>query len=161
MKQLILIRHAKSSWELPIQDFDRILTPQGIKDANLVAASIVNHLPKDYVVWSSPANRAMETATIFAKNMKYPFTKILFNKDLYTFNEITLEKIIKSCAEEINCLIVFGHNEAITNFVNKFGDVYIENVPTSGFVHISFTSKGWKDINTGKIGKTVFPRDLK
>ena len=161
MKQLIVIRHAKSSWEFPIQDFDRVLTPQGIKDANLVATSIVNHLPVEYVVWSSQAKRAMETATIFAHTIKYPLSQILFKRDLYTFDESSLEKIIKSCPEEINCLIVFGHNEAITNFVNKFGDVYIDNVPTSGFVHISFATSSWKNITKGKIQKTVFPRDLK
>ncbi len=161
MKQLILIRHAKSSWEFPIQDFDRVVTPQGIKDANLVAAYIVDDLPKEYVIWSSQAKRAMETATIFAQNMKFPVNQILFKNDLYTFDERSLEKIIKSAAKEINCLIVFGHNEAITNFVNKFGDLYIDNVPTSGFVQISFTNTSWKDINSGKICKTVFPRDLK
>jgi phosphohistidine phosphatase len=58
-------------------------------------------------------------------------------------------------------LIIFGHNEAITNFVNKFGSSFIENVATSGFVSILFEQESWKYISNGITKKVVFPRDLK
>jgi hypothetical protein len=51
--------------------------------------------------------------------------------------------------------------KAITNFVNKFGDVFIENVPTSGFVSLQFDADSWNAINKGKTHKTIFPKDLK
>jgi phosphohistidine phosphatase len=47
----------------------------------------------------------------------------------------------------------FGHNAAITNFVNIFGDVSIENVPTSGFVSIEFDTENWIEIKKGKTKK--------
>ncbi|MDI1316006.1 histidine phosphatase family protein [Flavobacterium sp.] len=161
MKQLILIRHAKSSWEAPLRDFDRPLTSKGIQDAHLVSTHIVQVLPKTFLIWSSSARRAKETALIFAQNMSYPIESILFKEELYTFDEKKLEQIIKSCSDEYEHIIVFGHNEAITNFVNKFGSTLIDNVSTSGFVNIIFEQKSWQKIEKGSTKNVVFPRDLK
>ena len=161
MKNLILIRHAKSSWEAPLHDKNRPLTSQGMQNAHLVSTYISKVLPKTYTIWSSTAERALETAIIFAQNINFPLESIIYKDDLYTFDERKLEKIIKSESNGNDNIIIFGHNEAITNFVNKFGDVYIDNVPTSGFVHIEFDTDSWEIINRGKTKKTVFPRDLK
>ena len=161
MKKLILIRHAKSSWEAPLRDFDRPLTKKGIHDAHLVSSHIISHIPKSFLVWSSASKRASETAIIFAQNISFPIESILFKEELYTFDERKLEQIIKLCPNDYDNLILFGHNEAITNFVNKFGDVFIENVSTSGFVSINFDENNWNSIVKGKTLKVIFPRDLK
>jgi phosphohistidine phosphatase len=112
-------------------------------------------------MWSSAAARAAETALIFAQNISYPVESIVYKKELYTFDENQLEKVIKSCSNLFESVILFGHNEAITNFVNKFGDVYIDNVPTSGFVSIQFQADSWDAIYKGKTQKVIFPKDLK
>lgn len=161
MKNLILIRHAKSSWETPIQDLYRPLIQRGIEDAHLVSSLIYEFLPKTFLMWSSVAKRASDTALIFAQNISYPVENIIFLKELYTFDEIQLEKVIRSCNNLYECIVLFGHNEAITNFVNKFGDTFISNVPTSGFVSLQFEVEDWTKINKGKIKRTVFPKDLK
>ena len=161
MKKLFLIRHAKSSWEAPLRDYDRPLMKSGIRDAHLVSSNILKHVPKTYLMWSSAAKRAAETALIFAQNISYPLESIVFKEELYTFDDKKLEDIIKSCPNEYDNLILFGHNEAITNFVNKFGSVSIDNVSTSGFVSINFESTNWNTIQNGNTVKTIFPRDLK
>lgn len=161
MKQLIVIRHAKSSWEAPLRDIDRPLTGKGIHDAHLVSSYISNLIPKSFVVWSSIAKRASETAIIFAQNISFPIESIMFKEELYTFDERKLEQIIKSCPNDYDNLILFGHNEAITNFVNKFGNIFIDNVSTSGFVNIIFDNTSWSEIEKGVTKKVVFPSDLK
>lgn len=161
MKQLILVRHAKSSWDAPLRDFDRPLTNKGIQDAHLVSSNIEYHIPKTFLVWSSAAKRASETALIFAQNISFPVDSIIFKEELYTFDERKLEQIIKSCSDEYEHLIVFGHNEAITNFANTFGNIFIDNVSTSGFVNIIFEQNSWKYIENGRTQKVIFPRDLK
>lgn len=161
MKNLIIVRHAKSSWDAPVKDKDRSLGNRGIMDAHLVSSNIINYLPKTFIIWSSTAKRASETALIFTQNMSCPVESIVFKDELYTFESYELEKIIKSCSDSYDCVILFGHNEAITDFVNKFGDVFVENVPTSGFVSINFETDSWANIHKGKIHKMVFPRDLK
>ena len=161
MKELILVRHAKSSWEAPLRDYDRPLTSKGIQEAHLVSTYISNQIPNTFLIWSSAAKRAAETAMIFAQNISFPYESIIFKEELYTFDEINLEQIIKSCPDHNEHLIIFGHNEAITNFVNKFGSSYIDNVATSGFVSILFEQESWKYINNGMTKKVIFPRDLK
>lgn len=161
MKQLILIRHAKSSWDAPLRDYNRPLTNKGIQDAHLVSTHIHPLIPKTFLIWSSSAKRAKETALIFAQNISYPVESILFKEDLYTFDERKLEQIIKSCSDDCEHLIVFGHNEAITNFVNKFGSILIDNVSTSGFVNIIFEQNTWQNIENGSTKNIVLPRDLK
>ena len=90
-----------------------------------------------------------------------PFESIIFMEDLYTFDENQLERIIKTCNNDYENVILFGHNAAITNFVNKFGNILIDNVPTSGLVSINFNCENWKLLSKGKTEKTLFPRDLK
>lgn len=161
MKNLVIIRHAKSDWDLPVQDKDRQLTKRGIKDANLVSLKMSNIIPKKYIIWSSSAKRASETAIIFSKNISYPIENIIYKEELYTFDEKKLEEVIKSCSNDFENVILFGHNNAITNFVNKFGDVFIDNVPTSGLVFLQFDTDSWGKIKNGKTKKTIFPKDLK
>ena len=161
MKELILIRHAKSSWDAPLRDYDRPLTNKGIQDAHLVSSNIEHHMPKTFLVWSSAAKRASETAMIFAHNISFPVDSIIFKEELYTFDERKLEQIIKLCPNDYDNLILFGHNEAITNFVNKFGSIFIDNVSTSGFVNIIFDNNSWSEIEKGVTKKVIFPRDLK
>ena len=161
MKNLILIRHAKSSWEAPLKDIERPLDQRGIKQAHLVATNCLKYIPSIFVMWSSTAKRASETALIFAQNILYPVESIVFKEELYTFDDKQLEKVIKSISNEYENVILFGHNEAITNFVNKFGDIFIDNVPTSGFVSLQFETDHWKNISKGKIKKTIFPKKIK
>jgi phosphohistidine phosphatase len=161
MKKLLLIRHAKSSWETPLHDKERPLTQKGMKDAHLVSAVIGEFIPETFIIWSSSAKRASDTALIFAQNMAFPIECIVYKDELYTFDEDKLEKVVKSCDNLFENLILFGHNEAITNFVNKFGDAFIENVPTSGFVSLEFDTDSWEKIKNGKTKKTIFPKELK
>ncbi len=161
MKNLILIRHAKSSWEAPLKDIDRPLIQRGINDAHLVASNCIKYLPATFVIWSSPAKRASETALIFAQNILYPIESIVFKEELYTFDEKQLQNVIKSFNNAFENVILFGHNGAITDFVNKFGDINIDNVPTSGFVSLEFNTDTWEEIKNGKIKKILFPKNIK
>ncbi len=161
MKNLILIRHAKSSWDVPVNDKDRSISQRGINDAHLIASKAVEIVPKSYIVWSSTAKRAKKTACVFSKYLSTPLDAIYFSDDLYTFDDKKLLQMLRNCKNEYDNLILFGHNEAITNFVNKFGDIYIDNVPTSGLVAIRFESESWENITKGKTIKTLFPSQFK
>ncbi|MBX9808208.1 MAG: histidine phosphatase family protein [Flavobacteriaceae bacterium] len=161
MKNLILIRHAKSSWEAPLKDIDRPLDQRGISDAHLVAINCLKFIPLQSVICCSSAKRTQETALIFAQNILYPIESIIFKEELYTFDENQLEKVIKSFSNDLENVILFGHNEAITNFVNKFGDIFVSNVPTAGFVWLQFDTDSWDKIKNGKTKKTIFPKNLK
>lgn len=160
MKKLILIRHGKSSWDTPVKDEDRPLTPRGVKDALKMAEHITDFLPNRFVIWTSPAKRALNTAVIFSQFHNIPQELVIVHEELYTFDESQLVSSIQSVKNEHNNLILFGHNGAVTDFVNKFGDQSIVNVPTSGAVIIEFPQEQWQSIANGKIIKTLFPKEL-
>ncbi len=159
MKTIFLIRHAKSSWDLPVKDFDRPLTATGIAKAAKVAEATKEFIRDAKTIWSSPAKRASETAVLFAEHWQMDKNDILFSDRLYTFEERQLEEMVRSCPNHHNKLILFGHNNAITDFVNKFGNIFIDDVPTAGFVSIIFETDDWNAISEGKTDKIIFPRD--
>jgi phosphohistidine phosphatase len=160
MKRIILVRHAKSSWEYNVSDFERPLKPRGFKDINVISKEFINKLSPDLIL-SSDALRAKTTAEIFVSNIYIDLNEIIFNHNLYDFSGTDLLNIIKQCGNSVNELMVFGHNNAITNFVNSFGDKIIDNVPTSGVVIIEFNISSWRELKKGKTIQTLFPKDLK
>jgi len=161
MKKLILIRHAKSSWDLPVLDKERPLAHRGIKDAYLMSEKVQPYLPNSFVFWSSSAKRASETAKIFAQNLKCPEELIIFKDSLYTFDEKQLEAEIKKCNDRFDNLVIFGHNPAITDFVNEYGNIFLDNVKTCGFVSLTFDQTQWGNISKGTVQKVLFPKDFK
>ena len=161
MKYLILIRHAKSSWENYTSDFNRDLIPIGIVNSQLVANKIKNLIPNNAIIWSSNAKRAKKTCLIFADIWKHNQNALHFSEDLYTFDSSKLANTIKNCSNLIETLIIFGHNPAITDFVNKFGDSFIENVPTSGFVKLNFPVSQWNKIQAANTEYFITPRHVR
>lgn len=161
MKTLILVRHAKSSWKHNVIDHERPLNERGLKDAAAVSSYLKNeHLTIDTVLCSD-ATRTQATAAIFFENLKLDKSLLHLNHDLYDFAGSNLHRVITECDVNVNNLMVFGHNHAITAFVNTFGNISIENVPTCGVVQIQFNIKDWKDLNKGETIKTLFPKELK
>lgn len=159
MKTLILVRHAKSSWEYNIPDHGRPLNSRGLKNADMISRKLKSEINPNLIV-SSEAVRAKSTAKIFIKNLNFDLEKFNLNNDLYDFYGESLISFIKNCNDTIDELMIFGHNNAITNFVNSFGDITIDNVPTCGVTIISFEIGSWKDLKRGRTIKTLFPRDL-
>ncbi|MGZ0017403.1 SixA phosphatase family protein [Yeosuana sp. AK3] len=160
MKKLILVRHAKSSWEFHVSDHERPLSERGINDAHLISNELL-HIIHPELICSSTALRAKKTAEIITSNLKMSPHKIVLNNELYDFSGSDLVNFIKNCHDSVNELMVFGHNNAITNFANKFGDKFIENVPTCGVVIFEFSISKWIELKKGKTLKTIFPKEIK
>ncbi|WP_203258396.1 SixA phosphatase family protein [Hyunsoonleella ulvae] len=161
MKKLILVRHAKSSWEFDVIDHERPLKKRGIDDAHLIASELKLQNIKPDGVLVSDAERTKLTAKIILPALNVPENKISFEHKLYDFAGRDLIDVIKSCDNAVDTLMVFGHNHAITACVNTYGDRYIDNVPTCGVVILEFNVNEWSNISSGKNVYTLFPRDLK
>ncbi|MBC7524737.1 MAG: histidine phosphatase family protein [Flavobacterium sp.] len=160
MKNIKLIRHAKSESQNFVSDFDRNLIKKGIDDSNKMGVVTSNLLLNSELFYCSPAKRTIETAKIFLKNWNLSLDNLKIIDQLYAFSLSNLEATVKLTPNLFDNLILFGHNNAITDFVNKFGDIYLDNVPTSGFVSITFEVDNWKDINKGTTDKIVFPSHI-
>lgn len=161
MKKIIIVRHAKSSWEYNVIDHERPLNTRGENDAILVSKHLEAYKFRPDLILSSDAVRAKTTANIFMENLNFKEKKINLIHDLYDFSGYNLLKVVKNTDDSVNLLMVFGHNHAITAFVNSYGDKNIENVPTSGVVMLEFDITTWNNLESGNTKLMIFPRDLK
>jgi phosphohistidine phosphatase len=144
MKNLFLIRHAKSSWkDSSLKDFDRPLNKRGKENLKIMSRFFAEKYSKPDLILSSPAERAKVTAIGFAEKLNYKVEKILFIDELYMANAKDIAKIIASQIDEYNSIALFGHNPGLADFVNLYSDSYLENVPTCGVVHLIFENS-WK-----------------
>ena len=151
MKTLYIVRHAKSSWEYNgIADIDRPLKKRGIKDAHLLSKYLAKTISKPDVFFSSSANRALHTATIFCDNFGYPLANLKIKRQLYNFSDGYLVKTIRALDDNFDSAIIFSHDHGINTFVNKYGSKPIAHVPTCGVVGIQFDTEHWKSIKKGK-----------
>lgn len=161
MKEILLIRHGKSSWEFDLPDHKRPLKSRGYNDVELVAEALKSHGFVPDKIFSSSAVRAYETSKIMVKITYFNQFGIEKRDDLYDFSGENVISFIKSLENDINRIIIFGHNHALTSISNIFGNRYVDNVPTSGLVHLKFDCSHWKELSKGQTVKTIFPRDLK
>lgn len=161
MKQLYMVRHAKSSWKHDVPDHERPLKERGHNDASLVALKIASEISAPQKIISSDANRARTTAEYFRDAFGMIIEQLELNHTLYDFSGQDVMSVIKNLDDGLDTVMIVGHNHAFTSVANMLGNEYIENLPTSGFVQITFPVNSWKDITTGETSRTLFPRHLK
>jgi phosphohistidine phosphatase len=161
MKYLLLMRHAKSSWDIPGQpDFERTLNERGKKDAPEMAHRIkkYNFLPQSIVC--SPAKRAQKTAKMVAEILKFPEKEIVLETAMYDADIADLLYIIRSFDDEQNHVIMVGHNPGFTGLIGTLTNSLIENLPTAGVALIRFDIKSWKQVaqQSGNLEWFDFPK---
>jgi phosphohistidine phosphatase len=158
MKTLLIVRHAKSSWDDPAQsDFVRPLNDRGKRDAPRMAKRLKEKELYPNFITTSPSIRTLETAKAMAKGLQFPQDKIQTDKRLYHADEDTIMTVLQDHDDELQIVMLFAHNPGITDFVNSFknDEIYIDNVPTCGVVAFTIAVNSWKDLNWG-MGKLLF-----
>lgn len=166
MKELILVRHAKSEWTKEnIRDIDRPLGERGYEDAYLLSKWFQEEMGLPEAMISSPATRALNTAFIFARSLGIPEKDVIIDDTLY---ESTVKSYLYSISQtdnKVNRLMIFGHNPMLTELANELNKEFLfDNVPTCGIIQIEFEFKDWKDIlkqQEGKLLMSKFPKSFK
>lgn len=161
MKNLFLMRHAKSKWNENVSDQFRSITEIG----EFKTKKIANYIHQNFElkfdqIFSSKAVRAKETSQL-VKPILFPNQTIHIEDDLYTFSHYLLDKWIRNLDNELQNVLIFGHNPAFTDITNQLGNEMIYNLSTSGFVWIQFDSDNWKSIQKGKTIKIILPKEIK
>lgn len=156
MKTLYLGRHAKSSWDYTeLSDFERPLNKRGRNDAPFMGNLFkeMNLIP-DLII-SSPALRAYFTARTIAKEIGYLLEEIETSETIYEGDSTDLIELIQLIDDEVNSLMLFGHNPTITLTHNYLCDKRIDNIPTCALAAIEFNIKSWENIEADS-GKHLF-----
>lgn len=147
---MIVIRHAKSSWDHPLlDDFKRPLNERGERDAPRMGKRLKEKRLIPDLLLSSPAKRALTTCEKIAEVLAYPAEKIKTNRDLYHAEDEEILQIVKKISDKHDVVLIFGHNPGLTDFVNRLTDARIENVPTCGIVACTLNIESWKGTQWG------------
>jgi phosphohistidine phosphatase len=147
MKKLILVRHAKSSWQTAVQsDFDRPLNDRGHRDAPVMAKRLKEQVPVVAAFVSSPAKRAFTTAGYFADAYKISEKQIIQIPRLYHAPPSVFTEVISELDDALDCVVLFSHNPGITEFINELTQVRIDNMPTCAIFAIEIAADHWKEI---------------
>ena len=96
MKNLYLLRHAKSSWELTSDDHKRPLKERGKNDALLVSEHTKSMIKPPEKIISSDATRAETTANFFKKSFNVSDENFITNESLYDFGGKKVLEVIKN-----------------------------------------------------------------
>ncbi len=146
MKNLYVVRHAKSSWvDFTKSDFERTLNERGIRDAPEMAGRILKRGVYIDAFVSSPAVRAKETCNIFCNAFGSDPGKIIFMDKLYNASLNSFYEVVRSLDDRYSNVIIFSHNPGISDFANSLCEnVRVGNMPTSGVFGIESPVKEWK-----------------
>jgi phosphohistidine phosphatase len=159
-KRLFLIRHGKANHPLQgASDFTRTLAESGEIDVRKMAEKLkLKDLVADALV-SSPAVRALSTATAFADVWKSPVA-IETEPHIYEAEVRTLLRVVNNLDNEYHSAAIFGHNPGITELANYLSSVNVPNIPTAGVVIIDFPIEDWKYLTyeSGTILLFDFPK---
>tara|TARA_B100001996_G_C18647929_1_gene588185 strand:+ start:367 stop:879 length:513 start_codon:yes stop_codon:yes gene_type:complete len=164
MKTLVILRHAKSSWDYPeLSDYERPLNSRGKKDAEMMSFKLSERLGYIDLLISSSSERTKLTYDYFKNKIK--FNKELFTDELYHASSQKIISVIKGADSEVNSLLVLGHNPGLTETVNILTNHHLYNLPTTGIVIIKFNIISWNKIleldNKGDLEWIKFPKDYK
>ncbi len=147
MKQVVLVRHAKSVAYGYDDDFSRELTNRGENDATMIGNQLKKQKTIVDLIISSPAKRAMQTACIFAKALNFPEDKIVFNEAIYegiTTNDFIA--LLHELPDNLDTVFIFGHNPTIYYLANNLLKFFEGEMPTCSTVGISFSIGHWKQL---------------
>jgi phosphohistidine phosphatase len=156
-KELLLVRHAKSSWDDPyLDDHDRPLNDRGLRNAPEMGRRMQGLSIRPDVYISSTALRAITTAEILAEQVGFTKEQIQRSQDLYHASATVLQEFIDGLDDAIGSAILFGHNPGMTSLVANLYGLPIDNLPTCGVVHLQFREADWKAVSSALPARATF-----
>jgi phosphohistidine phosphatase len=156
MKRVVIVRHAKAVPYGYDEDYTRDLTDRGVSDAQRIGKELNEMEVSPDSMISSPANRAIQTALIFAENLRFNKKQIIEIENIYeglTTSEFL--DLIKELPETVETAFFFGHNPGFHYFTNNLLEHFYDDMPTCSTVAIDFNVDSWKKVEA-RSGKKAF-----
>jgi phosphohistidine phosphatase len=161
MKTLLILRHAKSSWnDSSLVDHDRPLNDRGKRDAPLVGELLKSLDLVPDVILSSTAKRARKTAKKVAAACKFS-GEVQFIDELYLAHAESYLQVVREKAAHAQRVMVVGHNPGLEHLLAELTDCG-ESLPTAAVAQVRFDVDSWDDVQLDGKGELVDvwrPRD--
>jgi len=150
-KILLLVRHAKSSWDDPsLSDFERPLNERGKKDAPDMAKKLHGRKIRIDAFVSSSAKRAWQTCKHFTKEFDPKKKNIVREAKLYEADEQSFYEVIEGLKNRWDSVAIFSHNPGITFFANSLTAERVDDMPTCAVFAVKIDADKWKEFRTAK-----------
>lgn len=168
MKRLTILRHAKSSWDAPLEDFDRPLNDRGRKAAALVGEELKRRGAKFDWVIASPAERVRQTIDQLAKGYGESLD-VQFDPGVYEASEANLLDLIRGIPDEVGSVLIVGHNPGLHRLVllltrdgDRLRERIADNLPTAAAAGVELGTSRWSEVEpgSGQLSELILPRDL-
>jgi len=168
MKQLLLLRHAKSSWDDPaLDDVDRPLAERGLKAAKLIGRELAarDWLPDQALV--SSALRTRDTWRLVAVELP-AHPRVVFAEALYEASAADILSQIRQVDPSSGCLAVVGHNPGLEDLAKQLAGSgseakahkrLEEKFPTAAIARFVFDGD-WSGLSVARLTHCLRPKDL-
>ena len=163
MKQIFLLRHAKSDWStLGQQDFERPLVKRGINDALLISQYIQDEKHSVDAVLCSSAVRTKETFDLCAHSFNFSIEKATYLDELYFGSVDKAIKLIKGLNNNLSSVLLVGHNPTMHILLEEITGKTIDSFSTCALEQICIENS-WKDLSLKncELKSFIRPKELK
>jgi phosphohistidine phosphatase len=142
MKTLLLLRHAKSSWDdASMADFDRPLNARGERDAPRVGEFLREKNPSIDLVVCSPAVRARETAAAVLRGGKFD-VPVTYDERIYEAALSTLFQVVGGFPESAGVVLMVGHNPGFEELLSKLTG-RLQSMATAALACLELPTDRW------------------
>jgi phosphohistidine phosphatase len=154
MKELLLVRHAKSSWDNErLSDFERPLNQRGKQDAPRMGRLLrQRELIPDLII-SSPAVRALATAEAVGLAAGYE-DEIRLVESLYHAGPDSYFEVLREVSDLYHRVMAVGHNPGMEELVEQLAGRW-ERMPTGTIAYFQLELDRWADIDESAVAKLV------
>ncbi|MBL7648645.1 MAG: phosphohistidine phosphatase SixA [Candidatus Hydrogenedentes bacterium] len=151
MKTLLIMRHAKSSWEEGGQpDHERPLNDRGLRDAPRMGTYLTKKGFAADAILTSSARRARRTAEIVASAMDRS-DRVEVIDALYLADPLVYLASLRHLPDEVRVVLVVGHNPGVSEWATKLTRRQVE-LPTAAVACVTLPINEWATINGGTPG---------
>jgi phosphohistidine phosphatase len=162
VKTLLILRHAKSSWDNSrLADHDRPLNSRGKEDAPRIGRLLEREgLVPDLII-SSSAERALRTAELAAISAGYE-AEIQVTRQYYHAGPEDYIEVLNEVADSHHRVMIVGHNPGMEELVEQLAGHY-QKMPTAAMAQIELPINGWGELDeetNGRLMNLWRPKEL-
>lgn len=151
MKTLVLVRHAKSSWDHPgLDDHERPLNERGLRDAPKMGRRLAERGLAPDLILSSTAVRALTTARLLAEALGLDPDRIIAEERLYATSATGILEVVAELDIAVGTAMVVGHNPEMTSLAQRLTDE-IGHLPTCAVAEFRFEADAWDELDEGLV----------
>jgi phosphohistidine phosphatase len=169
-RQILLLRHAKSSWDEPgLDDYQRPLAPRGRRAAAVMGVYIEDEKLAPDLVLCSGARRARETWEIASRALERQ-PPVEHDPALYMAAPDKLLRRLRKLSDQVRSVLLVGHEGGVDKLARLLvggGTALLrrrlgEKFPTAALAVVDLALDRWDQLeeNTGTLAHFAVPKEL-